>query len=51
MITIGIMKYSNDSGIVKKMLHVPTLKLYALIEEPICNKDVRKSLIDWTIFW
>ncbi len=33
------------------MLHAPTLKLYALKEEPICNKDVRKNIKDWTIFW
>ncbi|EGR30587.1 protein kinase domain protein [Ichthyophthirius multifiliis] len=51
MITIGIMRYSNDSGTVKKMLHAPTLKLYALKEQPVCNKEVRKNLKDWTIFW
>jgi hypothetical protein len=38
MITIG-----NVRGL-KKMLHVPTLKLFALNEIPLNNKDNRKNL-------
>ena len=32
MITIGLMRGSGLSGVIKKMLHVPTLQLYAVKE-------------------
>ena len=34
MITLLIMKSSHESGCVKKMLHAPTLKLYAVKVNP-----------------
>ena len=51
MITLGVMKSSRDTGIVKKMLHAPTLTIYAVKEEPISNKDVRKNLKEWISLW
>ena len=47
MITIGILRGSGRSGVIKKMLHVPTLKLYAVKEQPIIDRTMRKSLKDW----
>jgi len=38
MITIGLIRGSNNTGAIKKMLHVPTLKLYAVKEQPIINR-------------
>ena len=35
----------------KKMLHAPTLQLYAVKEEPISNKEVRSNLKEWISFW
>ena len=35
MITLGKIKGSRDTGIVRKVLHAPTLKLYIIKEEPI----------------
>ncbi len=51
MITIGLMRGSGMSGVIKKMLHVPTLKLYAVKEQPIINRTIRKSLKDWLNEW
>jgi len=33
------------------MLHAPTLKLYAVKEEPVPSKEVRIVLRDWAVFW
>jgi hypothetical protein len=35
MITLGVFK--STSGTIKKMLHAPTLKIYAVKEVPIAN--------------
>jgi hypothetical protein len=51
MITLNLIKGSGNSGAVKKMLHVPTLKTYIIKEEPIVNKEVRKNLMEWISFW
>lgn len=32
------------------MLHAPTLKLYAVKEEPVSTKEVRHTLRDWAVF-
>lgn len=37
MITISHFSSSTGSGIVKKMIHAPTLKIFAVKEEPISN--------------
>ncbi len=50
MITLGVMK-GNHTGSVKKMLHAPTLKMFAVKEEPISNKEVRKNLKEWITYW
>jgi len=50
MITLGVLKSSNNS-VVKKMLHAPTLKVYAVKEEPINNKEVRKNIKEWVTYW
>jgi hypothetical protein len=43
MITLSLIKGCRDcgSGAVKKMLHVPTLKIYAVKEQPLTNKEIR----------
>jgi len=51
MVTIGTMKLSGASGTVRKMLHAPTLGLYAVKEVPIpdkaATKALKKLLGDW----
>ncbi len=37
-VSVETIKRSQNSGAVKKMLHVPTMKLYIVKEEPIGNK-------------
>ncbi len=49
MITLGVFK--STSGTIKKMLHAPTLKMYAIKEVPIANVQVRQMLIDWIANW
>ncbi len=51
MITIGIMKRSHLSGAVKKMLHVPTLKLFAIKEEAIQTTQKKQVLSHWIKAW
>ena len=51
MITIGIMKRSRNSGAMKKMLHVPTMRLFAVKEEPITNHKIGKLLQEKTTKW
>ena len=49
MITLGVFK--STSGTIKKMLHGPSLKIYAVKEVPIANVQVRQMLIDWIANW
>lgn len=48
---ISQLLFHLDSGAVKKMLHAPTLRLYAVKEEPVSTKEVRHCLRDWAVFW
>jgi hypothetical protein len=41
----------SSKSIVKKMLHAPTLKVFAVKEEPINNKEVRKNIKEWVTYW
>lgn len=51
MITIEILRCNliiyiiayTDSSPVKKMLHGPTMKLFVVKEEPLKNKEIRRS--------
>jgi len=51
MITLNLLKSNKNSGAIKKMLHVPTLAIFAVKEQPITSKEIRKSLRDWLHFW
>ena len=44
MITLAVLKSTQQSGTVKKMLHAPTLKLYNVKEVPLWSRDARKSI-------
>ena len=46
-----IVKRSQNTGAVKKMLHVPTMKLYVIEEEPIATKESRNSIVEWIGQW
>lgn len=50
-VTVEIIKRSQNTGAVKKMLHVPTMKLYVIKEEPIANKESRNTIIEWVGQW
>jgi hypothetical protein len=49
MVTLGVFK--SSSGTIKKMLHAPSLKIFAVKEVPISNVQVRQMLIDWIATW
>jgi serine/threonine protein kinase len=51
MITLSILKGIRNTGSVKKMLHAPTLKLYAIKEIPLINREVHNVLKDWISIW
>ena len=51
MITLSIKKTGRYENSVKKMLHVPSLLLYAIKEIPIKNPEIRKNLKDWISNW
>jgi len=51
MITLSILKGTRNSGSVKKMLHAPSLKLYAVKEIPLSNREVRIVLKEWISMW
>ncbi|KAL4431841.1 hypothetical protein ABPG74_015281 [Tetrahymena malaccensis] len=51
MITLGVIKCQRDSGVVKKIFHAPTLRLYSVKEVPLSSKQARQNLRDWVIFW
>ena len=51
MITLSILKGTRNSGSVKKMLHAPSLKLYAVKEVPLTNREVRIVLKEWISLW
>jgi len=49
MVTLGVFK--STSGTIKKMLHAPTLKIYAVKEVPIANVQIRQMLNNWMVSW
>lgn len=51
MITLSILKGTRNTGSVKKMLHAPSLKLYAVKEIPLSNREVRIILKEWIAMW
>lgn len=46
-ITLEVIKHRHNTGTVKKMLHVPTLKLICAREEPLSTKDQRVNIKSW----
>jgi len=51
MITLSVLKGTRNTGSIKKMLHAPTLKLYAVKEIPLINREVRIVLKEWIATW
>lgn len=51
MITLSVLKGTRNTGPIKKMLHAPTLKLYAVKEIPLTNREVRIMLKEWISTW
>jgi hypothetical protein len=51
MLTLSILKASCRSGIVKKSLHAPSLKLYASKEVPVSTFTTRQKLLDSIRAW
>lgn len=50
-ITLEVIKRGHNTGTIKKMLHVPTLQLVTVREEPINNKESRNAIKEWVNFW
>ena len=51
MITLGLLKRSSLTGPIKKMLHAPTQKLFAVKEVPLSSREVRHLLKQWLNRW
>lgn len=51
MITLNLLRSNKNSGLIKKMLHAPTLGIFAVKEQPIATKEARKVLRDWLAAW
>lgn len=51
MLTLSLLKSTRYSGSVKKMLHVPTLRLMAIKEEPVSTREIRQTLREWITLW
>ena len=51
MITLAVLKGTRNSGSIKKMIHAPTLKLYAVKEIPLTNREVRIIVKEWISTW
>lgn len=51
MITLNLIKNNKNYAAIKKMLHAPTLSIFAVKEQPIATKEIRKILKDWLYFW
>jgi hypothetical protein len=50
-ITLEVIKRGHNTGTIKKMLHVPTLKLVCVREEPLNSKETRHAIKEWLLFW
>lgn len=46
-IALRVIKSGNNTGTIKKMLHVPTLKLFSVKEEPLNTKEQRLNIKSW----
>lgn len=52
MITLSVIKSSNiRSGVVRKSIHAPTLKLYACKEFPVATMSIRQKLLESLKTW
>ena len=50
-ITLAVIKRGHNTGTLKKMLHVPTLQLVTVREEPLNSKESRNAIKEWVNFW
>lgn len=50
-ITLDVIKRGHNTGTIKKMLHVPTLQLVCVREEPTNTRESRNSIKEWVNFW
>ena len=50
-ITLEVIKRGHHTGTVKKMLHVPHLKVICVREEPLNSKESRMAIRDWINIW
>ena len=51
MITLGVVANSAKGGCLKKVLHAPSLRIFAVKEVPIGTREVRQGLYDWVAKW
>eukprot|EP00743_Colponemidia_sp_Colp-15_P008412 GILK01009140.1.p1 GENE.GILK01009140.1~~GILK01009140.1.p1 ORF type:complete len:550 (+),score=70.32 GILK01009140.1:115-1764(+) len=51
LIPLFVTRRPRGGGVVKKMLHVPTLTLISLKELPVWNKSMRTALKQWVSSW
>jgi len=51
MVTLQIIKSSHETGVVKKMLHAPSLRLFAVKEVPLTTRESRNLLKQWVDQW
>ena len=52
LVYLGMLKKTGKSAFAaKKLLHPPTLKLFALVEVPILSKEIRTMVAEWVKAW
>eukprot|EP00742_Colponemidia_sp_Colp-10_P008741 GILJ01009485.1.p1 GENE.GILJ01009485.1~~GILJ01009485.1.p1 ORF type:complete len:562 (-),score=74.31 GILJ01009485.1:91-1776(-) len=51
LIALFVARRPRGGGVVKKMLHVPSLTLISLKELPVWNKSMRTALKQWVSSW
>ena len=51
MVSFALIKSSNLSGPIKKMLHVPSFSIYCVKEIPISSREANSQLKKWIIKW
>lgn len=51
IVTISLLTNNIKSGCVRKVIHAPSLKIYAVKEIPVNTREARKGLLEWLTYW
>lgn len=51
ILTMSLLTNNVKSGCVRKVIHAPSLKIYAVKEIPVNTREARKGLLEWLTHW